>query len=229
MTADMRPRDPEQTFTATVDQLLARVGELERLVSTGSPGVPAGTVWAFVGSTAPAGWLLLDGSTIAAADRKYPALWAVLPAGMKSGTSLVLLDCRGHVLAGAGGSVYTLGALAGSMSTAIAAGNLPAHTHSMSHTHSGSTGGRTSAHAHNQAGYNLLQRGAWNGTQWDVTFTNNGVMSVIELNNAETSDHAHNFTTGGPSVADTGNGPGSGAALTTAPAALGVNFILKAH
>jgi hypothetical protein len=63
--------------------------------SAASSATPAGTVVAFMGTTVPAGWLLCDGQTVAAAT--YPALARVLG---KTGTFAVP-DLKGAFLRGA--------------------------------------------------------------------------------------------------------------------------------
>lgn len=55
-------------------------------------GMPVGSVTAFMGATAPMGWLLCDGSTFD--ETEYPQLYSVL------GTNTVP-DLRGEFLRGA--------------------------------------------------------------------------------------------------------------------------------
>jgi hypothetical protein len=62
---------------------------------------PVGTVRTTVRTTADDGWLLFN-QTVLNAQSIYPALWAVVPTGYKSGSSLVLPTRPDHVNEGAG-------------------------------------------------------------------------------------------------------------------------------
>lgn len=240
MTRDYAPMDPERGFGEAFAAMQQRLYDMERLLSSASAGVPAGEIRATIAATAPAGWLICTGQALASADALYPALWSVAPAAWKSGTTLTLPDLRGRTLFGAGGGVYTtLGTAAGANSKTISAANLPPHSHDLAnHTHSGTTGGFSTNHFHQESANNgndgWLKRGAYNGLQWDASFTNNGLKSVtFHSPYAGTDwgshDHTHNFGTGGPSSNASGNGPGSSAALDVSPAALPVNWLIKAH
>jgi microcystin-dependent protein len=122
-------------------------------------------VFAVAAATAPTGYVLLDGSTITAGQTKYPNLWALIPAGWKSGANIVLPDMRGRTIIGAGtGSGLTARTLATALGTetvtlSSAESGTTAHAHTASsssssgtvsadHTHSGSTGGDSTDHAH---------------------------------------------------------------------------------
>lgn len=88
--------------------------------------VPAGTIEMYAGITAPDGYLMLDGSTVAGADASYPSLWAVAPATWKSGSSLVLPNMANVFPAGAvGGAV---GAVGGANTHTLLQAELPAAT-----------------------------------------------------------------------------------------------------
>lgn len=104
---------------------------------------PAGVILDFVGSAAPTGWLICDGSTISRGS--YPGLLAVFNAGGSAlgagdgSTTLTLPDCRGKTSHGkaAAGTFATMGATGGAETAALGLGNLPAHSHTIpSHTHS---------------------------------------------------------------------------------------------
>lgn len=65
---------------------------------------PPGSVMAYMGTTAPTGWLLCDGSAVSRTN--YPALFAVLGTSCGGGdgaTTFNLPDCRGVFLRGANG------------------------------------------------------------------------------------------------------------------------------
>lgn len=108
---------------------------------------PAGTVTAFVGSSAPDGWLLLNGQTVTGADASYPVLWSRVPTSWKSGSSLVLPDAGTRVIGGyKGGSPNhsTLGGTTGAASVSLTEANMPAHTHTAGTLATSSSG----THAH---------------------------------------------------------------------------------
>lgn len=77
-------------------------------------------------SLAPVGWLEFDGATYSESD--YPELFAVLPAGWKSGSDFTLPDCQDVFLAGVG-SGGTIGATGGSNDHVLTEAEMPAHTH----------------------------------------------------------------------------------------------------
>ena len=107
--------------------------------------IPAGVVMAYVGATAPTGWLLCDGTSYAKAS--YADLWNVLSAqnyGSNS-THFNVPDLRDRIPRGAATTGTTLGVNAGADTVTLAAANLPNHTHSagtldvpdhVSHVHS---------------------------------------------------------------------------------------------
>jgi hypothetical protein len=76
----------------------------------------------YFGIVAPAGWLFLDGSVIANAQTLYPDLWAVAPAGLKSGASLHLPNMANMFVSGPGATAL---ATAGGSDT-LSQANLPA-------------------------------------------------------------------------------------------------------
>lgn len=79
---------------------------------TGAPGVsqaqldtfmndhlPVGASVEYIGLTSPSvKWLLATGQTIVNGQTLYPAFWAIIPAGMKSGSSIIMPDMRGKVI-----------------------------------------------------------------------------------------------------------------------------------
>jgi microcystin-dependent protein len=68
------------------------------------PTPPPGSVMAYMGTTAPVGWLLCDGSAISRSD--FPALWAVIGTNSGAGdgsTTFNLPDMRGLFLRGVNG------------------------------------------------------------------------------------------------------------------------------
>lgn len=120
-----------------------------------------GVVFPFAGATAPAGWLLCDGSAVS--RETYANLFAVIGTAYGAGdgsTTFNLPDLRGRVAAGKddmGGSAAnrlttggsgvdgaTLGAAGGAQTHTLSEAQMPAHGHTGtaasngSHTHTGS-------------------------------------------------------------------------------------------
>lgn len=62
-------------------------------------GPPPGTCMPWLGDTAPLHWVLMYGQTIANAQTLYPILWGNVSSTWKSGSSLVVPDVRGRVIA----------------------------------------------------------------------------------------------------------------------------------
>lgn len=115
---------------------------------TVTAGVPAGSVSAYAGSTAPAGWLLCFGQAVSRST--YADLFAVIATTYGAGdgsTTFNLPDLRGRVAVGkdnmggsaanritSGGSGITgttLGAAGGTQTHTLTTAEMPAHTHSI--------------------------------------------------------------------------------------------------
>lgn len=96
---------------------------------------PAGSMMMFAGSTAPAGYVLCDGSSYSTST--YASLFAVIGYTYGgSGASFNVPDMRGRmptgVSSGVGGiSDKALGAVGGSETQTLTVGELPPHTHSV--------------------------------------------------------------------------------------------------
>lgn len=98
-------------------------------------GNAPGTIRATLKTTADPGWLLFN-QTVVNCATLYPALWAVLPAGMKSGSDAVLPSMDRVALMGYG--TTTIGAVGGGNSKTLITNNLPSHNHGVTdpgHTH----------------------------------------------------------------------------------------------
>jgi microcystin-dependent protein len=96
-----------------------------------SPFCPTGTFIQGGWTTAPSGFLLMNGVAIAGGATLYPALAAMFPAWV-SGSNLTPPNAAGaNLLASTG----TPGVVSGSMSLTLVANNLPTHTHPINHDH----------------------------------------------------------------------------------------------
>ena len=121
-----------------------------------------GEVVAYVGASAPEGWLICDGSVISEAT--YPDLYALL--GVTYGGAGKLPDLRGKSITGQGGSTPTLGSSAGAATHGHTGSALPTHDHgvsaattsSVAHSHAvdvpSTTSGSAGAHTHSTGNNN---------------------------------------------------------------------------
>lgn len=106
--------------------------------------VPAGTVVAFAGATAPAGWLACDGAAQSAA--MYPALFAAIGTtwGSPGPDQFNLPDLRGRTAIGAGMgpglSDRALGAAGGEEMHTLSASEMPSHSHAVQHSYANGYG-----------------------------------------------------------------------------------------
>lgn len=94
--------DSVQAFAVLISDLRSRLTKTELAAhSHRSPSsllTPAGVIVEYVGTVAPDGWLLLDGSTVVDGEFDYPALWAVIPVGWQSSPDIVLISQPGYMV-----------------------------------------------------------------------------------------------------------------------------------
>lgn len=177
---------------------------------------PVGTIMPFVGSSAPTGWLMCDGSEYSSAT--YPKLSALC--GTKFSTSpqdpaasagnFRVPNLKGRVIAGFDSSQTefdTLGEKGGAKNVTLTVSNLPAHDHSVpNHTHTGSgtvtISSATGSHDHGLSG----------------TFTSASNGDHAHLYTDTTHDAGTNFTRTGTSSGATQNTTGTIKTTTTAGA-----------
>lgn len=190
-----------------------------------SATIPVGSVVSTVAATAPANWLLLDGSTVAGAQTAWPKLWAVVPAAWRSGVDLLLPDARGRSIIGVDPTnvgIDAIGEKAGAATVALAEANLPPHAHAQQGALT--SGGASARHNHGSA--------AGGGSQFLVTNFAAGYQSLpagsgvsgTGLTGNDIQEHAHTTTLSGP----TGNGNGTAAAIPLLHPVIAFNYIIRA-
>jgi microcystin-dependent protein len=136
--------------------------------ATGSPGVsaldlsnafPVGMIVDYINTTPPTNWLAMTGQTIVGGQTSNAALWAVLPATMKSGANIIFPDTRGRVSVGYSSidtDFDTIGEIGGAKTHQLTTAELAIHTHVQtahnhtqnSHAHSGVSDSANVDHTH---------------------------------------------------------------------------------
>lgn len=154
------------------------LGYVSENIDFPEPGdkIPAGIISPYASETAPAGWLLCDGSSVSRTT--YAALFAVIGTTYGAGngsTTFALPDLRGRVAAGANAS-NTLASRAGADSKKIARANLPAEklnledngTWIVDSTQTGSESGKTLQMGTRSGAARLDTNTLGSGTAFDV-------------------------------------------------------------
>jgi len=145
------------------------------------------------------GWLLLNGATIVGGQTLYPSLWAVIPAGWKSGADIVLPNMNSRFPIG---TYATLGAVAGPNTVTLTEANLAVHDHTLSaHTHT-ITHTHTIAHVHDHTHTHT------------IAHTHTTFNTASAGTHAHTGDHALHATVGSASSCVKLPGAGTGATIT---------------
>jgi microcystin-dependent protein len=205
--------------------------------SGGGTGAPTGTIWAYAGTAAPAGWLLCDGSAVATAN--YPTLSALIghvyDAGVPPPAGYFRLpDLAGRMPFGSD-SAHPLGSQAGAETVTLVAANLPLHNHTIAHTHPinhdhpniGSSG--THDHAIKSAGLGAQEVGDVTGSVSKGSDVGANTTGPIQ----GAGGHTHNVPsyTGNSQAVNgsgvSGNGPGLAQPYTNLPPYQTVNFIIR--
>jgi microcystin-dependent protein len=174
------------------------------------------TMWA--GIAAPLGWLTCDGAAISRST--YSALFNVIGTNFGVGdgvNTFNLPDLRARAPRGVS-PAYPIGTTGGADSHAIAAANLPPHTHAIDHDHPSVTSAGTDPAAGSTV--TASQEGSSTGTG-AVVINTGGLQSV--------STHTH--TVNLPNfVGTSGNGAPAlaGTALDTRDPYQSINFIIRA-
>jgi len=187
-----------------------------------STALPAGFLGWTCAATAPVGWLLLDGATVAGGQTLYPKLWAVVPVGWQSGVDLILPDCRGRLVIGrdpADTNLDVVGDKTGGKTVTLVAGNLPPHPHVQQGTVT--TGGASARHRHGSTG-----GGQFVETAFAAGLQLAGGSGAVgaNLTNTDTPDHTHQATLSG----NTGNGPGTSVPVNIMPPVMAFNVVIRA-
>lgn len=160
-------------------------------------GLPAGSIIQWGGTTAPANWYICDGSAVSRATNAslFAAIGTTYGAGDGS-TTFNLPDLRGRVPVGKnGGSFGTLGASGGAETIALAAANLPPHTHS-------GTTSTTGNHTHGvKTGQGHDDNNGINGQGANAQIVQESDQPRLDYYSYPTysGDHNHTFTTDGGS------------------------------
>lgn len=117
-----------RVWTVSVNRRLYLLGTVrETQTGDGGSSAPVGTVVAYAGAVAPAGWLLCDGS--AYKKTQYPALAAVLGA-TGSGADFMVPDLRGRFLMGSSAS-HPRAQTGGEETHTLTEAEMPSHAHSV--------------------------------------------------------------------------------------------------
>ena len=234
------------TATATelnyVDGVTSAIQTQINTVNTAlTTNTPAGVVNMWVGSSAPTGWLLCDGSAVSRTT--YSALFAVIGTTYGAGdttTTFNLPDLLGRVPMGAGAGTgltsRTLGAELGAESTTLTSSHIPEHGHTINHGHTGSgstsiSGGDhahtitskwSGAQTHDHAGTGSVGSVSSGSDQSGGTETQTSVNSAGHSHTASTSVTVDSMT------GSSGNyGTASPTAVTAVQPSTVVNFIIK--
>ena len=208
---------------------------------------PSGFFGPYAGSTAPAGWLMMNGQAVSRTGATA-TLFGICGITFGSGdgvSTFNLPDMRGRVPAGIDGGTgrltgLTLGGLIGAQSEIISAANLPPHTHSgltgqenQNHAHSvsGTTGAENANHAHTESTF-LVSSGSESATSGGPGFTGSPVAGSSTSIESTTHGHGFSATTGTESAAHNHNfttdgGPGTSAPVATVQPSIGMNYIIK--
>lgn len=206
------------------------VGGLTQFISEKAVLSGSGMIW--FSNTPPAGYAILDGSTLTNAATNYPTLYANVDAAWKSGNDIILPDIRGRIPVGKGThtDVDTLNDNDG-----VAVGSRrPAHAHSSALTFTG-TGGTTGTdspdhahaiydpgHSHSTPSFDTGASGPSGGTVFITGTTQTGVSGTGIATYGANARHAHGFTPAG-----TIGGTIGAAGVTDSPAFIVVNWIIK--
>ena len=174
--------------------------------------LPAGSIIEWGGATAPANWLIADGSAVSRTT--YASLFAAIGTTFGAGdgsTTFNLPDMRGRVPVGKNGGTFgTLGATGGAETVALTLAQMPGHSHAVTitdpgHTHSNTLTNATVASDGHTHGSGSLMANIWvgywrttSGNSWTAT-NSGGVTAPGGSTTSTTSGAAINGSTAGNS------------------------------
>lgn len=194
--------------------------------------IPTGTVWDYLGATAPTGWLLLNGAAVSRTT--YSALFALLGTTYGAGdgsTTFGLPDARGRTTIGAGTgaglSPRTLGAKLGEETHAQTGAEVGVHYHPINdvgHTHT------SPAHTHSDGGHQhtVTQGTTIVGLQAGGATMYNPAASATGVGYANIQATAVTISASGTGLANTTwNTPAGGTPFNVMQPSLVTNKIIK--
>ena len=157
-------------------------------------GVPAGSMFEFGGSTAPAGYLICNGSLVSRTTyaRLFDAIGVTWGPGDGS-TTFAIPDTRGRVPVcsgpGSGLTSRTLAALGGEENHQLTTAELASH----SHTNSASSGTQSANHTHTEYTSNQSNNGSA-GVQFTTSPNGGGNVATSQTTSTESATHTHTIT-----------------------------------
>lgn len=221
------PTAPTAVVGTNTTQIATTEFTIDQIVATPAPPVDTGIMVAYAGSSAPAGWLLCDGTAVSRTT--YSALFAILSTSYGVGdgsTTFNLPDFRGRLVVGLGSHV-DVDSLGDNDGVAVGT-RRPKHAHSFSL--SGSSGGNHN-HGVSVSGVGDHTHG-FTGTSGSTGVTEGPGSAKAQAGGVGTSSaggHSHSLGSigvdGGAAHSVTGTLGASG--TSEGPAYLALNYIIK--
>lgn len=189
----------------------------------GGSGRFVGEFIASAGSITPPGCLPCDGAAVS--RTVYSALFAVIGVAYGAGdgtTTFNLPNTTGRFLLGTSGA-HPRGQAAGSESVALAAANLPAHAHSINHTHAATTTPTSGAHQHTYPAYRRGNDAPNPGGDPNTYRQAENIAPSGEL--PASGEHAHAVSI--PAYSGSSGSVGSGTPVDKMPPFVTANYFIK--